>query len=291
MTSTGHPGYCAADPHLGGALIVAEAYRHLCAVGAEPRAITNNLNFGDVQNPSIMGEVKGCISGMGRAAAILGMPVVSGNVSFYNATKGANVRSIPPTPVIGAVGVVTNADNNPLPIVGYNRLRAGSKLYLIGGDGNWLGSSAYEQLHAPSEHRGRGAPPPIDLEYEYTVGQWVRTRIRAGEITACNDVGKGGCILALARMLMASDIGCALDASLGDLGADWWFGEDQGRYIVGMESAPTDIPHRFIGVAGGDKLGITDTALSSSTLTKSNGVSILVRELRAQSSNVLTPYI
>ena len=90
--------YCAADPREGGKQAVAEAWRNLIAVGARPLALTDNLNFGNPERPEAMGELVGCIEGIGEAARALDFPVVSGNVSLYNETMGAG---IPPTPAIG----------------------------------------------------------------------------------------------------------------------------------------------------------------------------------------------
>ena len=97
------PRYCQADPKAGGAQAVAEACRNLNAVGAQPLAVTDNLNFGNPERPEIMSQLVGCIQGIGEACSALGTPVVSGNVSLYNETNG---KGIPPTPVIGAVGLV-----------------------------------------------------------------------------------------------------------------------------------------------------------------------------------------
>ena len=80
--------YCAADPYEGGKQAVAEAWRNLTAVGALPRAITDNLNFGNPERPEIMGELVGCIEGIAEACRALDFPVVSGNVSLYNESSG-----------------------------------------------------------------------------------------------------------------------------------------------------------------------------------------------------------
>ncbi len=91
------------DPYEGGKQAVAEAWRNLTAVGAEPIAITDNLNFGNPERPEIMGQIVRAIEGMAEACRALDFPVVSGNVSLYNETNGA---AIPPTPTVGAVGLI-----------------------------------------------------------------------------------------------------------------------------------------------------------------------------------------
>src|SRR5438067_706346 len=108
MTTDCTPRYCYADPVEGGKQAVAEAYRNLCAVGAKPLAITNCLNFGNPQRPEIMGQFVGCIEGIAEACRALDFPVVSGNVSLYNETKGEDGTSLAilPTQAIGGVGLL-----------------------------------------------------------------------------------------------------------------------------------------------------------------------------------------
>ena len=105
MTADVTPRYCEADPFEGGKQAVAEAWRNLTAVGATPLAITDNLNFGNPERPEVMGQLVGCIKGIGEACRALDFPVVSGNVSLYNETNGV---SILPTPTIGGVGVLAD---------------------------------------------------------------------------------------------------------------------------------------------------------------------------------------
>ena len=103
ITTDCTPRYVEADPETGGAQAVAEAYRNICAIGARPLAITNNLNFGNPEKPDIMAQLAQSVVGMGKAAKHLDTPVVSGNVSLYNETDGIAIR---PCPVIGMVGVI-----------------------------------------------------------------------------------------------------------------------------------------------------------------------------------------
>jgi phosphoribosylformylglycinamidine synthase len=101
------PRYCFADPYEGGKQAVAETWRNICAVGATPLAITNCLNFANPQRPGIMGQIVGCLEGMGDACRALDYPIVSGNVSLYNRSKATGGGSaILPTPAIGGVGLM-----------------------------------------------------------------------------------------------------------------------------------------------------------------------------------------
>ncbi|HSV02051.1 MAG TPA: phosphoribosylformylglycinamidine synthase subunit PurL, partial [Phenylobacterium sp.] len=121
LTSDVTPRYVQADPYEGGKQAVAEAWRNLTAVGADPIAITDNLNFGNPERPEIMGQIVRAIEGMAEACRELDFPVVSGNVSLYNETNGA---AIPPTPTVGAVGLIPDYAER----ASYRRMRAGDRL-------------------------------------------------------------------------------------------------------------------------------------------------------------------
>ena len=105
ITVDSSANYCKAHPITGGKQIVCESWRNLISVGAKPLAITNCLNFGNPENPEVMGEFAECLQGIKESCDFLKYPVVSGNVSFYN---GTNNKNIYPTPVIGGVGLIQN---------------------------------------------------------------------------------------------------------------------------------------------------------------------------------------
>ena len=105
VTTDCTPRYVDADPFEGGTQAVAEAWRNICATGAIPLAVTNNLNFGNPEKQDIMAQIVGSVNGMGKACKVLNTPVVSGNVSLYNETDG---EAIQPCPVIGMVGLIDN---------------------------------------------------------------------------------------------------------------------------------------------------------------------------------------
>ncbi|MDX5329763.1 MAG: phosphoribosylformylglycinamidine synthase subunit PurL, partial [Caulobacteraceae bacterium] len=134
VTSDCTPRYVLNDPFEGGKQAVAEAWRNLTAVGAEPIAITDNLNFGNPERPPIMGQIVGAIEGMAQACAALDFPVVSGNVSLYNETNG---QAIPPTPTVGAVGLIADSARR----ADFSSLQAGQTLILIGDTAGELGAS------------------------------------------------------------------------------------------------------------------------------------------------------
>jgi phosphoribosylformylglycinamidine synthase len=249
------PRYCLADPKAGGAQAVAEAWRNLNAVGALPLAITNNLNFGNPEKPGIMGQIVGCIEGMGAAAKTLGTPVVSGNVSLYNETDG---RAILPTPVIGGVGLVP--DVALVPGIGF--AEDGHEIVLVGATKGHLGQSIYLREILGREE---GAAPPVDLEAEKRNGDFVRGLIHGGRVSACHDVSDGGLLVALAEMALAGNRGCTIAVPAGvSLLSAWLFGEDQARYIVVAPAAMpvleaaemAGVPAQAIGRTGGAELNL-----------------------------------
>jgi phosphoribosylformylglycinamidine synthase subunit PurL len=223
------PRYCEADPFEGGKQAVAECWRNLTAVGADPLAATDNLNFGNPERPEIMGQLVGAIKGIGEACRALSFPIVSGNVSLYNETSG---RGIMPTPTIGGVGLLPDWSN--MARIGF--AAEGEAILLVGAPPSWgshLGQSIYlRDIHG----RADGPPPPVDLAHEKIVGDFVRALIRAGVATAVHDVSDGGLAVALAEMAMASGIGATLQLPYVTDPIPVWFGEDQGRYLVTIPS-------------------------------------------------------
>ena len=248
------PRYCTADPFEGGKQAVAECWRNLTAVGAEPLALTDNLNFGNPERPEIMGELVGAIKGIGEAARALAFPVVSGNVSLYNETNGA---AIPPTPAIGGVGLLPSLARS----CSLSFKADGELIFLVGDPGRHLGQSIYLR-----EVLGRedGPPPPVDLATEKRHGDWVRGLIRDGLLTACHDISDGGLLIALAEMAIAGNRGAtiAIPPECGRLG--FLFGEDQARYLVTAPAAAgralseaaagSGVPLFRLGTVGGEDL-------------------------------------
>ncbi|MGI8841381.1 MAG: phosphoribosylformylglycinamidine synthase subunit PurL [Caulobacteraceae bacterium] len=250
LTSDCTPRYVAADPFEGGKQAVAEAWRNLTAVGADPLAVTDNLNFGNPERPEIMGQIVRAIEGMAEACRALDFPVVSGNVSLYNETNGA---AIPPTPTVGAVGLLPDYAMR----ADFASLRDGDTLLLIGAGRGEMGSSLYLR-----EILGRedGAPPPVDLAAERRNGDFVRGLIRLGALRSAHDLSDGGLIVAAAEMALASDVGLTLDAGHRANAHARLFGEDPGRYLIATDDAEAVVVAASragvdlapVGLAGGD---------------------------------------
>jgi phosphoribosylformylglycinamidine synthase subunit PurL len=261
LTADVTPRYCEADPFEGGKQAVAEAWRNLTAVGARPLALTDNLNFGNPERPEIMGQFVGCVRGIAEACKALDFPVVSGNVSLYNETKIAGEqtgRAILPTPSIGGVGLIDDFTRS----VTLAFKRAGEAILLIGATEGWLGQSLYLREICGRE---AGAPPPVDLAAERKNGDFVRGLIRDGRASAAHDISDGGLLVALAEMAMAAGIGATIDSKQAS-GHAFWFGEDQGRYVVTVAedalaavnagASKAGVSSVKLGVTGGDALTV-----------------------------------
>ncbi|SHF27969.1 phosphoribosylformylglycinamidine synthase subunit II [Kaistia soli DSM 19436] len=266
------PRYCEADPFEGGKQAIAECWRNLTAVGAEPLAATDNLNFGNPEKPEIMGQLVGAIEGIGEACRALDFPIVSGNVSLYNETSGVGIL---PTPAIGGVGLLP--DLSVMTTIAFKQ--TGDAVLLIGKPGSHLGQSIYLREILGREE---GAPPPVDLAEERKVGDLVRGLIRSGQFTACHDISDGGLAVALAEMAMAGGIGATI-ALPGGAGAPHGalFGEDQARYVVTADPTRADgilaaaaaagVDAALLGHVGGESLDVAGLAtISIAKLTEAH---------------------
>jgi phosphoribosylformylglycinamidine synthase II len=278
MTSDCTPRYCLADPAEGGRQAVAEAWRNITATGAQPLAITDNMNFGNPERPEIMGQFVGCIEGMREACLALEFPVVSGNVSLYNETNGA---AILPTPTIGAVGLLQDYSQ----AVGIAPTAQGQALVLIGETRGHLGASAFLRQAAG---RDDGAPPPVDLAAERRNGDFVRAEILSGAVAACHDLADGGLLAAIGEMALASRMGAEIDAgAAGGLALHaWLFGEDQARYLVA-----TDDPDALIARARAAGIEAGQVARSGGNALILGEFTLALDELRRAHEDWLPQYM
>jgi phosphoribosylformylglycinamidine synthase subunit PurL len=262
--------YCEADPFEGGKQAVAEAWRNITATGALPRAVTDNLNFGNPEKPEVMGQFVGCVQGIGEACRALDFPIVSGNVSLYNESAG---RGILPTPSIGGVGVI--ADVGSAATIGF--VAEGEAILLVGATTGWLGQSIYLREICGRE---AGAPPPVDLAAEKASGDFVRNLIVSGKVRVCHDVADGGLAVALAEMALAGNIGATIGGPGEAPVPAWLFGEDQARYIVAVpdtevlavlaEAEAAGVPCARIGTTGGASLVLGEAVVPLDTLRRAH---------------------
>lgn len=253
------PRYCKLDPYLGGKLAVVESARNVSCVGAKPLALTDCLNFGNPERSHVMWEFERAVDGISEAAEALGTPVVSGNVSFYNETKGEGIY---PTPTIGMVGLLEDVDKRMTPWF----VRKGDPIALLGNTAGHLGASAYLWVLFG---RDEGTPPPLDMERERALQELLRLYASEGMVKSCHDCSTGGLLIAVAECGIAPHrtMGVVLDLqSKGLKRSGLLFGEDASRAVVSCSPSALDdvkaaadrsgIPFTVIGRVGGARLRV-----------------------------------
>ena len=215
LTTDGNARYSMLDPYKGGMLAVAEAARNICCVGAKPLAITNCLNFGNPERPSVMAQFSSSIEGMALACRSLGLPVVSGNVSFYNET---NQIDIYPTPIIGMVGLLDDVQTR----TGHGFASEDDAIALIHpkDEAPLPQTCAHEYVWVETGQEG-GDAPAISLDAEKAVQEACRRGIESGLLRSAHDLSEGGLGIALAES--------SLGSPKSSLGAEVWLPELEGR--------------------------------------------------------------
>lgn len=237
-TIDGEARYVFNNPYEGGKMVVAEAYRNLIAVGSLPLAMTDCLNYGNPEKPEIYQQLADSTKGMAEACAALNTPVVSGNVSLYNETKG---DAIFPTPVVGMVGLIEDVNylNDFKPT-------EGEKIYLVGALNNDFGGSQIEKLLFNEVSH---VTTNIDLTEEVKRGEAIRQAITAGQLSHVQAVGKGGLAIKLAQITAYFNTG--IDAQV-DASNAAVFAETQGNYILIAKEGFVPENAVEIGTFGGD---------------------------------------
>ena len=231
--------WVALDPERGSMAAVAEAARNLSCVGAEPLAITDNLNFPSPETPTGYWQLAMACRGISEACRALNTPVTGGNVSLYNETRrdDGTLQPIHPTPVVGMVGLV----NDIRTVVGLGWRQPGDVVVLLGlppedgGDDRLgLAGSNYQQL-VLGDLAGR--PPRVDLTLEAAVQSLVRRAISAGLIASAHDSSDGGLAVALAESSIASGLGVELDLTVSETRLDRvLFAEGGARIVVSVKA-------------------------------------------------------
>jgi phosphoribosylformylglycinamidine synthase len=201
--------WVALDPERGGMAAVAEAARNLSCVGAEPLAITDNLNFPSPETSTGYWQLALACRGLSAACTALDTPVTGGNVSLYNETRlpDGRMQPIHPTPVVGMVGLVHNLAQ----VRGQAWRAAGDSIWLLGvpletGEApadprlGLAGSSYLERLHGAVT----GRPPEIDLALERGVQGFLRQAIASGLVASAHDLSDGGLAVATAECCMSA---------------------------------------------------------------------------------------
>jgi phosphoribosylformylglycinamidine synthase len=254
------------DPRVGAQLAVLEAARNVACTGARPLALVNCLNFGDPEHPAVMWQFTEVVEGISEACDALGIPVIGGNVSFYNASNGTDIH---PTPVVGVLGLIDDLRG----VRPGTQLAADDTIVVLGETRAELGGSEW----AAVVHGLGGGPPPVaDLDAAARLHTLVSELVRVGEVTGIHDVSDGGLAVALCEMAFAGqtgfrvDLGNAPGARQGTP-AEVAFGESTSRVVVtvGAEqvaavlgaAATARVPVAVIGQTGGDDC-IADGAFS-----------------------------
>jgi phosphoribosylformylglycinamidine synthase len=228
MSLDGNGRYCYLDPREGTKLLVAECCRNLSAVGAEPVAATNNLNFGNPERPEIMAQLVESIEGLGEACTFFDTPITGGNVSLYNETLG---EAIWPTPVIGIVGLMKTGIPVTIPFK-----NEGRTVMLLGGigatDETRMGGTQYAKAVLKTIW---GLPPALDMDYEKRVQSAIREAVRAGLAESSHDVGEGGLAVALAESC-SGGVGAAVEVKSSLRPELALFHEGPSRVLVSTSS-------------------------------------------------------
>jgi phosphoribosylformylglycinamidine synthase len=264
LTTDGKGRFCRLDPRTGARLAVLEAARNVACVGARPLALVNCLNFGNPEHPGVMWQFAEVMEGMSEACTALDLPVVGGNVSFYNESLG---RDIDPTPVVGLLGLIDALDDRPPP-AGFTD---GARIVVLGETAIELGGSEWA---AVVHGLDGGMPPRADLDAGRALHEVVRALVAGGLVDGVHDCSDGGLAVALAEMAVVGE--CGFDVTIG--GAAECFSESASRVVVAVDDALVDdvlaraaaagVPADNIGAAGGDRLvarGAFDVALADAT--------------------------
>lgn len=257
MTTDCNGRYVYLDPEVGGKIAVSEAARNIVCSGAEPLAITDNLNFGSPEKPDIFWQMEKSVDGMAEACRVLDTPVIGGNVSLYNEnTRGA----IYPTPVVGMVGLIHDTDH----ITTQGFKNEGDVIFVLGDTFAELGGSEFQKvIHQVTE----GRPPALDLDIEKKLLGSVLSAIQSGLVQSAHDLSEGGLSVALAESCISGKLGASVALNSDNLRHDLLlFSESQSRILLSATPAQADaleshiqskgVPVRRIGQVQGTELKI-----------------------------------
>ncbi len=278
------------DPYEGAKAAVAEAARNLSCVGADPLAVTDNLNFGNPENPVVYWQLALACQGIGEACRALDTPVTGGNVSLYNETLTASgSQAIFPTPVIGMVGLIPDLKRT----CGQGWQLEGDLIYLLGSTALIsLGGSEYlATLH----EKVTGRPAPVDLDLEKLVQAACRHGIRQGWVRSAHDCSDGGLAVALAEACLSGGHGATLQIQSTQF--QRWdqvlFGEGSSRILVSVDPAhrqPWEA-HLESGLAGHwQLLGQVGTPTDPLSLRTQEGDPLLSVSLQAMHDAYHQPF-
>ncbi len=265
LTTDGNHRWCAIDPRRGTAAVVAEAALNLACVGARPLALVNCLNFGNPERPEVMWQFSESVDGMGEACRALGVPVIGGNVSFYNASGDADID---PTPVVGMLGIIDELVRRPPGL----ELEDGARLVLLGpdpvgdGSGGDVPSGLAGSRWAFGHGRCGGSLAALDAAQHAKVCDLVRDIVADGLVVGVGDVADGGLVGVLAEAAARSGRGVQVTLPADAAPVPWLFGEAPSRVVlcvtaeqlkeVHRRHLDADVPARLLGSVDGDRLRV-----------------------------------
>ncbi len=258
VTCDGNGRYVYLDPYRGTQIALAEACRNVVASGGVPLAMTNCLNFGNPEKPGIFWQFAEAIRGMADAARHFEVPVVSGNVSFYNETNGEAINPTPVMGVVGLIGTITNRRSAGFPADNLN-------VVLLGETGDDMGGSEYLfQIHGMTA----GEAPRLDMDLEKRVQATCIEGIRRSLIESAHDCSEGGAAVALLECCLGGRRGATIKVETGLSPLIWLFSESQSRFLVTVPDDRMDmmevlaqkrkVPYTVIGKTGGERLVVND---------------------------------
>jgi phosphoribosylformylglycinamidine synthase len=217
--------YVALDPYRGAQLALAEAYRNVAVTGAVPTAVTDCLNFGSPEDPGVMWQFREALHGLADGCRALGIPVIGGNVSFYNQT---GTTAILPTPLVGVLGVIDDVRRRIPTGIG---AETGESLLLLGTTRDEFGGS--EWAHVVHDHLG-GRPPAVDLAEERLLAEILLAGSRDGMVSAAHDLSEGGLAQAVVEAALIGQTGCRIVLPADADPFVWLFSESAGRALVAV---------------------------------------------------------
>ena len=259
LSTDGKARFCKLDPREGAKLIVMEAARNVACAGATSKALVNCLNFGNPEHPEVMWQFSEVVDGMSEACVALGFPVIGGNVSFYNESRGDNIH---PTPTVGVVGLIDSLLDVPPSIA----LRDGDAIVMLGLTAAELGGSEWA---AVVHGLVGGRPPHADLVAAGVLHELVRTLVLDRVVAGVHDCSDGGLAVTLCEMAFAGGVGFDVVVSGVDCtAAEVCFSESSNRVVLSVTSTELDavvsaarsagVPCAVLGRAGGDRLRVAD---------------------------------